>query len=323
MFFKSRSPKDQDARVSVIIPLYNHEKFISEAISSVLNQSYANLELIIIDDGSKDSSYSIAESFKDSRIILLKHENRGAHHTINRGLEMASGEYLTILNSDDSFEKDRLEKCLNYLRTNTDTHLVCSYIKLINEVGSGLGVKKGWENMEPWPIAHKDKSFAKNKDFIRNLLMSNFISTTSNMVFTKELYRHIGGMRNLRFAHDWDFALRAAEYGKCAIIESALMRYRLHGTNTINTNRKHMLFEICWIYAANLHRFEGIHIFNNDPLIGLEEMAESLNFQGNDKLVWLLRSYFNSEIKRGVKEPELEILNNTILRESLFKYIVE
>jgi hypothetical protein len=209
------------------------------------------------------------------------------------------------------------------LRTNDDTHFVCSYIKIINEVGSVQGVKKGWENMEPWPVAHKEKSFAKNKDFVRNLLMSNFISTTSNMVFTKQLYREIGGMRNLRFAHDWDFALRAAEYGKCSIIEEGLMRYRLHETNTIRTNRKHMLFEICWIYAANLHRFEGIHIFNENPMTGFEEMAESLNFQGNDKLVWLLRSYFNSAHKRGVLEPELELLNIADLRESLFKYIVE
>lgn len=323
MFFKSKSPKNQDAKISVIIPLYNHEKYVESAIKSVLNQTYKNLELIVIDDGSHDRSLNIAQSIKDNRLKIFTQENRGAHNTINRGLDMATGDYLTILNSDDTYELDRLAKCIDYLKANDTTHFVCSYIKVINEVGSVQGVKKGWENMEPWPVAHKEKSFAKNKDFGRNLLMSNFISTTSNMVFTKKLYQEIGGMRNLRFAHDWDFALRAVEYGKCVIIEKSLMHYRVHGTNTIRTNRKHMLFEICWIYAANLHRFEGIQIFNENPLTGFEEMAESLNFQGNDKLVWLLRSYINSAHKRGVVEPELELLNNTDLRESLFKYIVE
>lgn len=323
MFFKFKTSKNHDQKVSVIIPLYNHENYAKEAIMSVLNQNYENLELFVIDDGSKDQSLEVAHSIKDKRLTVLSQENQGAHNTINRGLDLATGDYLTVLNSDDVFEKNRLEKCVEYLNNHNDINLVCSYIKVINEKGKVLGLKRGWENMEPWSVPHKDKSFAKNKDFTRNLLMSNFISTTSNMVFTKQLYQAIGGMRNLRFAHDWDFALRAAEYGKCAIIEDGLIRYRIHGTNTINTNRKHMLFEICWIYAANLHRFEGIQIFNDDPMIGFEEMAESINFQGNDKLVWLLRSYFGSAQKRGIPEPQLELLENANLRESLFKYIVE
>lgn len=323
MFFKKKAPLNQDFKISVIIPLYNHEQFIEEAIMGVLKQSYENLELIVIDDGSRDHSLTIAQNIKDPRLTVISQENRGAHNTINRGLQMATGEYLTILNSDDVYEKDRLAKCIEYLATNTDVHLVCSYIKIIDDKGKTLGIKQGWKNMEPWTVANKEKSFANGNDFLKNLLMSNFISTTSNMVFTRKLYESIGGMRNLRFAHDWDFALRAAEYGKCSILEDALMRYRIHGTNTINTNRKHMLFEICWMYAAHLNRFEGKSLFTNDPLLEIEELAESINLQGNDKLLWILMSYLNSARILGKKEPELEFLENTTLRESLFKYIVE
>ncbi|MBT2291544.1 glycosyltransferase [Paenibacillus albidus] len=323
MFFKKKPVLKMNHKISVIIPLYNHEKFIKEAIKSVLNQTYTNLELIVIDDGSRDASLTIAQSFQDPRLTVISQENNGAHNTINRGLDLATGDYLTILNSDDVYEKDRLEKCISFLINNSDTHLVCTYIKVINESGKTQGIKQGWKNMEPWPFPNKDISFAKDDDFAKNLLMSNFISTTSNMVFTKELYQRIGGMRNLRFAHDWDFALRAAEYGKCFLIEEALMGYRIHGNNTIHTNRKHMLFEICWIYAANLHRFESTLIFTNDPLIELEELSESINLQGNDKLLWILRSYFEAHRKRGVQSPELEILDKSVLRESLFKYIVE
>ncbi|MFL1676649.1 glycosyltransferase [Paenibacillus dendritiformis] len=323
IFRKKKIPFDQNKKVSVVIPLYNHEHYITDAIESVLSQSYKNLELIVIDDGSKDNSLNVARSFKDDRITVIAQENAGAHNTINRGLQMATGDYLTILNSDDLYEKNRLEKCVGFLQSEPDVHFVCSYIKIINDSGDVLGIKKGWENMEPWPFPNKEKSFAKDGDFTRNLLMSNFISTTSNMVFTRELFEKIGGMRNLKFAHDWDFALRAAEQTKCAIISDSLMRYRIHGTNTIKTNRRHMLFEICWIYAANLHRFEGNHIFINNNEIDFEEIAESINVQGNDKMVWLLRSYINSAQKNGINEPELELLDRQDLRESLFKYIVE
>ncbi|MEK5399585.1 glycosyltransferase [Paenibacillus sp. FSL K6-2859] len=323
MFFRRKPSISEEFKISVVIPLYNHEKFIKEAIQSVLNQTYKNFELIIIDDGSRDNSLKIAQSFDDERLKVISQENSGAHNTINRGLDLATGDFLTILNSDDVYEKDRLKQCVAYLLQNPETHLVSTYINVINEAGKTQGVKKGWKNMEPWAVPNKAQSFAKDDDFVKNLLMSNFISTTSNMLFTRELYNKIGGMRNLRFAHDWDFALRAAEYGKCALIEEALMGYRIHGNNTISTNRKHMLFEICWIYAANLHRFESTHIFKGNSSLELEELAESINLQGNDKLLWILRSYFVAALKRGEENPELEILDNTALRESLFKYIVE
>ncbi|WPP42082.1 glycosyltransferase [Paenibacillus hunanensis] len=323
MFFKKKPSIEQHEKISVVIPLYNHEKYIEEAIDSVLKQTYSNLELIIIDDGSKDNSVQVARKFNDSRITIITQENRGAHNTINRGLDIASGKYLTVLNSDDYYEKNRLEKCIQFLREHQDVHLVCSYIKVIDDKSKKLGIKQGWKNMEPWAVPNRHLSFASTNDFLKNLLMSNFISTTSNMVFTRKLYESIGGMRNLRFAHDWDFALRAAEYGKCAIIEEPLMGYRIHGTNTISTNRKHMLFEICWIYAAHLDRFEGTAIFNGNPIEDLQSMAESMNLQNNDKLLWLLRSYLNAAKKKGEIEPELQFLDNQELRESLFRYINE
>jgi Predicted glycosyltransferases len=322
MFFNKKKVIDGPL-VSVIIPSYNHEKFIKECIDSVLEQTYRNLELIIIDDGSKDGTADILKSYKDNRMKVVFQENAGAHNAINKGLGLAQGVYLTILNSDDVYMKDRLEEIMAYMQENPEVSFISTYIQVIDANSKKLGVKKAWNNMEPWVIEHKDKSFAATNDPTKNLIMANYISTTSNMVFTKKLYDDVGGMRNLRFAHDWDFALRAAEYGKCAVIEKPLMKYRIHSTNTISTNRKHMLFEICWMYAVNIHRFEGKKIFEGDFIKGFEELAESMNFQGNDRLVWLLTSFLNSAKKRNISEPELLLLNDNKLRESLFKYIVE
>lgn len=105
-------------RVTTIIPLYNHEKYITRAVESVLAQGDILRELIVIDDGSKDRSAEVMNilATRDPRITFLQHENRGAHATINRGLEMASGEFVTILNSDDYFAKGRfsaLAHCLD------------------------------------------------------------------------------------------------------------------------------------------------------------------------------------------------------------------
>ena len=201
--------------ISVVIPSYNHEKYISEAIKSVLGQDYSNFELIIIDDGSQDNSDKIITSFKDSRIKYIKQENSGAHASINRGLEVSSGDYLSILNSDDVYTRNRFKEMSKILDTNKSIDFICSYIEIINQNGKKLGIKEGFKNLDPWPMQNPEKTFKKTNDFKKNLLMSNFIATTSNMFFRRNVYDTIGGMRNLRFAHDWDFALRVAEKFEC------------------------------------------------------------------------------------------------------------
>ena len=228
--------------LSIVIPSYNHELYIGEAIQSVIDQTYHNLELIIVDDGSKDKSLEVIRKFKDSRIRVIEQENQGAHNAINRGLREAKGEYLAILNSDDVFEKGRFATMIAEMEKDSNVDFMCSYIRVISSQGKDLGVKQGWKNMEPWLVPNKDLSFAATDDFKLNLLMTNFTSTTSNFLFSRRLYENIGGMRNLRFAHDWDFALRAAEITECKIVEQPLLKYRVHETNTISSNRKWMLF---------------------------------------------------------------------------------
>ena len=313
----------KDPGLSIIIPLYNHEKYIKKAIESVIKQTYPFWELIIIDDGSLDRSAEIAEEFQDKRIRLFRQKNTGAHQAINRGLEMAKGEYIAILNSDDIYEKKRFEIMLRYMQEHTEVGFSCSYLHVINEKGRKLGVKKGWNNMEPWLLENPQMSFQDPYDFKKNLFIANFISTTSNFLFRRSLYEKIGGMRNLRFAHDWDFALRAAEATQCKIIEQPLMRYRVHEANTITSNRKWMLFEIVWIWAANLKRFFGTDLFtgehNGQDLIRL---AESLQLQGNDKVFWLLLLFIEAQEKKGIKHAEEILVEVVELRDKLMAYIV-
>ncbi len=305
--------------VSVVIPSYNHATYIKQAVESVFAQTHTSLELIAIDDGSTDASLSYLRTVRDARFTLVEQANAGAHNAINKGLELAKGQYLAILNSDDVFHPERLAVCVSQLKDGVD--LVASWIEIVNEKGKVLGVKEGWRNMLPWSFSPPKKEIAGVDKFTLNLLMSNFVSTTSNVVFTRKLYDEIGGMRNLRFVHDWDFLLRAAKKFRCELIEHPLLQYRTHTTNTISSNRAWMLFEICWIYAVHLKSFTGKMFPTAESFADeISFLSESINLQGNHKVMWMALQFINGE--NGVAfEREQDLINNAQLRSELIRYI--
>ncbi|MEK6355137.1 glycosyltransferase [Burkholderia cenocepacia] len=310
--------------VSVVIPSYNHARYIRKAVDSVLGQSHRELELIVIDDGSKDESLDYLRTVTDPRFQLVEQPNAGAHNAINRGLEAAKGNYLAILNSDDVFHPTRLEACIDVLAGGA-VDLVATWIEVIDADGNARGVKEGWHNMLPWPIAKPERTFAISNDFAKNLLMTNFVSTTSNVVFSRRLYERIGGMRNLRFAHDWDFLLRAARTFECTLISQPLLQYRIHSTNTISSNRAWMLFEICWVLAVGMMLYEGDILYgdaDHDRLTAdVRAIAESINAQGNDRIIWMIRQFIDARRRAGEVDPELRLLDDKVLRDVFIEYI--
>lgn len=240
-----------DPVASVVIPSYYHEAYLEAAIGSVLGQTRSDIELIVVDDGSKDRSRRILAGLRDCRVKVVLQENAGAHNAINRGMAMTRAPYISILNSDDVFTPDRLEIMVAEMQEQ-DADLACSWIQQMDHVGKPGPIKKGWTSQLPsWARSLPKVKVRKSDAFVYELLRSNFISTTSNMVISRRIYEKVGGMRNLRFAHDWDFAFRAATHGRCLMVPLTLMRYRTHGTNTISSNRSWMMFEICWMLAVH------------------------------------------------------------------------
>jgi len=298
--------------VSIVIPSYNHEQYIEAAIRSVLQQTLHDLELIIIDDGSSDGSRALLEKFNDPRVQVLFQENHGAHATINRGLKMARGKYLAILNSDDEYMSDRLELAVAALEKDLDVGFVSSWIEVVDGEGGALGTKRGWENMLPWPGTRPDIKLKGLDEFALNLLASNFISTTSNIVMRRELFEEVGEFRNLRFAHDWDFCLRAVAAHNARIIRKPLMKYRVHGTNTIRQDQTGMIFEVYWVLASNLPLFldrlgqvtsaEGMRDF-------IDWLTGSLHTFGNDRLFMMLFFLISSGCRRENEDPCVELLD--------------
>ncbi|MGN5221888.1 glycosyltransferase family 2 protein [Aeromonas veronii] len=262
--------------ISVIIPSFNHDRYIESCIHSVLNQSYFDIELIVVDDGSQDRTRSYLRTIRDSRFKLIEQENKGAHEAINRGISSARGDYITILNSDDLFELNRLDEIINFM-SNNEVSFCSTWIKLIDDNNNVNGIKKGWENCFPkWMKNYSDKGDF-NQKYKRNLLISNFISTTSNIVMRNDVVKEVGLFENLRFVHDWDFALRAASKTKvyCGSLASESVRYRLHATNTIKSDFNWMMFEVCWIRAKYSEiMMEAINFKNKQDRLEYEQLLD-------------------------------------------------
>jgi glycosyltransferase involved in cell wall biosynthesis len=238
--------------VSVIIPSYNHAAFIGQAVASVLNQTYTELELIVVDDGSTDQSLDVLAGIADPRLCVIRQPNLGAHAAINRGLSEATGQYLSILNSDDVYDFHRLKKCVELLKAEPATGLVGSYIEVIDSQGHTLGVKHGYRDLEPWLLEEPQRSFRASDDLHAAVLTENYWATTSNFVMSRAWLERIGSFRPLRYTHDWDFVLRMAREAQLVMLPEPLLQYRVHSQNTIRENQAAMIFEICWCLAVHL-----------------------------------------------------------------------
>jgi len=240
-------------RVSVLLPSYNHEPFIGEAVASVLEQTLSDLELIIVDDGSTDGSWAHIERFDDARIVRHRQENQGAHAALNKASELASraSEFVAILNSDDVWDPRWLEVASSALGTRPRAGFASALLRMI---GPEQDPKTAWRRA--W---YQDalRNYRASDDLEAALLRANFIMTTSNVVVRRDLFEATGGFRPLRYVHDLDLFLRLASRSALVLVEEELVTYRLHEANTIGEttrDERPIVFELGWILADLLER---------------------------------------------------------------------
>jgi glycosyltransferase involved in cell wall biosynthesis len=223
-----------DALISVIVPVYNHARYVKQALESVLQQDYRPLELIVIDDGSKDNSAAMAEELLSHPLPegvtaqVIRQENCGAHHTINRGLALAKGTYLTILNSDDAYAPGRLSAMVAAMQA-AKSDFAFSYVTHIDDSGQALAAEDPRRHWYAFQVG-QERIFATSIGF--HLFYSNMTVSTGNHVFTRALYETLGGYADFKLAHDLDFALRAVVYTEPVLVPEALYLYRVHSGNT-------------------------------------------------------------------------------------------
>lgn len=187
--------------VSVVMSVYNEEKFVSESIESILNQTYGNFEFIIIDDGSTDNTINIIEKYKnkDKRIKLIKKNKKKKYSrftaNLNEGIDIAKGKYIARMDGDDVSFRTRLEKQVKYLEKNSKIYLVGTGRFLINEFGNIIGVRFG---------------FVGSKKLEKKTPFCNY-TCHSTIMFRKDDFRY---RDKFICAQDYDFYLRLISNGK-------------------------------------------------------------------------------------------------------------
>lgn len=219
--------------VSVVMPAYNHERFVGAAVKSVLDQTEHDLELVVIDDGSRDQTASIVESFDDKRIRLFRQENQDAYNALNRGIVESRGRFVSILNSDDVYHLDRLSRLLSVQRE-TGAAFIFTDVTPITDRGDSID-----DPNHPWNLWHEgNRSFYfERRDLYRGFLHGNFMVTTSNLFMSREAADVVGGFAPIRYLHDYDYVFRLLSHFENQtryLDDEKLLSYRLHGSNTLS-----------------------------------------------------------------------------------------
>ena len=201
--------------ISVLMPAYNAEKYIAQAIESILGQTYDDFEFIIINDCSKDRTEEIILSYNDQRIVYLKNEqNLGVALTLNRGLAVAKGEFIARMDADDISLPDRLEKQVAFLQDNKDVAVLGTNVETFNEEGT---ICTGWSATDP-------------EQMKVDLLFACGLAHPSVMMRT-EVIRNLGGYDpDFNGLEDYELWCRVLEKYQITTLPDILLKYRIHGS---------------------------------------------------------------------------------------------
>jgi len=208
--------------VSVIIPSYNHAAYIEESVMSVVNQTYDNIELIVIDDGSKDNSGEILKKLqKQYGFTLVFQENQGVSKTLNKAVQQyAHGKYIDGCASDDYFAPDKVEKQVRFLEENPDYDMVFGKVYIVDEKSHIIENMKIFESFDE-PVKQIPFEF---------LIENNRIPSLSIML-RRDILEKCGGYNENTIIEDFDLWLKVAYIGKIAYLNDYFAYYRWHWQN--------------------------------------------------------------------------------------------
>ena len=285
-------------KVSIILPTYNRAKYIVETIDSILNQSYQNWELIIVDDGSDDNTEDIAAQIKDERIQFYKAGRIGVGGKIkNIGLEKATGELIAFIDSDDLWSATKMQKQVTALQ---------DYPEAGFSLTGGYNFKK---TGEPKEYFYKQKEGMKFGDIFISLFNSEIAGFAQVLMFRKECVTVTGPFKEVKSFSDVDFIINLARHFKAVVLYEPLVYRRIHDENYIHLNWEKSYYE----------GLEIIQSYKGDDLLSSKIIRNALfrvyiNF-GEDCLqhkehAKAIRNFFNAwrkkpfsivPLKKGVK----------------------
>jgi hypothetical protein len=237
--------------VSVVMSVFNGQRFLAEAIESILSQTFRDFEFIIIDDGSTDGTAAILAHYQeiDSRIVVHNQQNKGLIASLNTGCGLSRGRYIARMDADDIAAPDRLHRQVKYLEGNPAVAVLGSSVNIIDDMGRHLSTPN-------FPTSDE-----KIKEWLFDLHLVPFSHPT--LVFSAEKLRAIGGYRQAMLAaEDYDLLVRVAERWQIANLEEPVLNMRRHANSVSITNIRQQVIAILGAWAASSMRRAG----NPDPI---------------------------------------------------------
>ncbi|MBN1474652.1 MAG: glycosyltransferase [Syntrophaceae bacterium] len=223
--------------VSIIIPVYNGEKYIEEAIKSALNQTYSSIEIIVVDDGSTDKG---AELVKKYPVILIQQKNRGISGARNTGINSSRGDFIALLDQDDLFKPHKIETEVEFLKNHSE---YCMVYTPEERFGPGEPVRR---------ISKHHIGRRSEGDLFVDLYKRNYITPSSTLIRRNIL--DVTGLFDESFVvcEEHDLFVRIAYNGMIGFIDQPLIEYRWHGENTSSKLSRLMSFNELRIYKKYL-----------------------------------------------------------------------
>lgn len=270
-------------KVSVIIPTYNRAHPVGRAIESVLNQTYQDFELIVVDDGSTDNTEEIIKEFqlKDNRIIYLKHdENKGGSAARNTGIKASKGEYIAFLDSDDEWLPEKLEIEIRILNDDRNLIICSTGYTFINEKN---GVIIGSSKVQEERISQK-------------IVLRGQCITTNDFIADKEKVIKVGGFdEKLSARQDWDFWIRIISLGmgyqdSLNLVNKYTLRNdqissgianKLNGTEALLKKHKRLFIADLVAYSSILRNIAMMNTLNNDPINATKSYVQAYKITNN------------------------------------------
>jgi glycosyltransferase involved in cell wall biosynthesis len=239
------------ALISVVLPAFNSAATIQETIASVLNQTFIDFELIVINDGSQDATLSLVAQIIDPRIQVFSYTNAGLSASRNRGIAHAQGEYVAFIDADDLWTTDKLEAQLNALGENSAAAVAYSWTNYIDATGQFL---------------RRGSYMTVTGDVYKQLLLLNFLENGSNPLIRKSALTTVGGFdESLRYVEDWDVWLKLAARYPFVGVRSPQVLYRV-STSSLSTH-------IARMETACLQVIERAFLQAPDSLQGLKSWS--------------------------------------------------
>ena len=290
--------------VSVLLSVYNGEKYLDEAIESILNQTYQDFEFIIINDGSTDKSLEIIEKYKkeDNRIVVISRENKGLIYSLNEGISQAKGKYIARMDADDISLATRFEEQVKFMEKNLDIGICGTAV-----IGFGEGIKEN-----TWKLSTADKTI-KTGLLFSSCFAHPTVMIRRKLILEKKLYYD----KRILHAEDFELWTRMAIYTKFANLKIPLLKYRVLNnsiTREANKDENKRYLVIKSIFELYL---KSLNIQNNEEENRLHfNLSENIRIRDNNIEFSILENYFSKIIKANNRE---KIFDNVELKKVLGK----